>query len=153
MMQSRFAPAPPTTSSTSWKVHSVVQSLTRTVRIFSPQPPSFSAATMFLRAPGLASGAQASSRSRNTWSAGSPLAFSRKRGLEPGTPRQDRRGRRGAVSDAGPVGAESDAVIALENATAGIGGAGRCSTGHRAEPSQTSQHVAKHSLPKLTLYV
>src|SRR3954454_22275067 len=97
MMQSRLAPAPPTTSSTSWKVHSVVQSLTRTVRILSPQPPSFRAATMFLRAPGLASGAHASSRSRKTWSAGRPLAFSRKRGLLPGTARLERRGRRSAT--------------------------------------------------------
>src|SRR3954470_20592172 len=97
MMQSRFAPAPPTTSSTSWKVHSVVQSLTRTVRILSPQPPSFSAATMFFRAPGLASGAHASSRSRNTWSAGSPLALSRKRGLLPGTARLERRDRSSAT--------------------------------------------------------
>ena len=97
MMQSRFAPAPPTTSSTSWKVHSVVQSLTRTVRILSPQPPSFSAATMFLRAPGLASGAQASSRSRKTWSAGRPFAFSRNRGLLPGTARLERRDRSSAT--------------------------------------------------------
>src|SRR3712207_2005602 len=97
MMQSRSAPAPPTTSMTSWKVHSVVQSLTRTVRILSPQPPSFSAATMFLRAPGLASGAHASSRSRNTWSAPRPLAFSRKRGLLPGTARLERRDRSSAT--------------------------------------------------------
>src|SRR6476661_5536201 len=97
MMQSSSAPAPPTTSSTSWKVHSVVQSLTRTVRILSPQPPSLSAATMFLRAPGLASGAHASSRSRKTWSAGRPLAFSRNRGLLPGTARLERRDRSSAT--------------------------------------------------------
>ncbi len=48
----------------------MVQSFTRTTRIFPSQPPSFSASTIVLRAPGLASGAQASSRSRNTWSAG-----------------------------------------------------------------------------------
>src|SRR4051794_16046796 len=97
MMQSSSAPAPLTTSMTSWNVHSVVQSFTRTVRILSPQPPSFSAATMFLRAPGLASGAHASSRSRNTWSAPSPLAFSRNRGLLPGTARLERRDRSSAT--------------------------------------------------------
>src|SRR3954452_17066010 len=52
---------------------------------------------MFLRAPGLASGAHASSRSRNTWSAGRPLAFSRKRGLLPGTARLERRDRSSAT--------------------------------------------------------
>ena len=36
MMQSRFAPAPSTTSMTSRYVHSVVKSLTRTVRTLSP---------------------------------------------------------------------------------------------------------------------
>ncbi|KQS68275.1 hypothetical protein ASG41_04510 [Modestobacter sp. Leaf380] len=97
MIASSSAPAPPTTSMTSWNVHSVVQSLTRTVRILSPQPPSLRAATMFLRAPGLASGAQASSRSRNTWSAGRPLAFSRNRGLLPGTARLERRDRSSAT--------------------------------------------------------
>src|SRR3978361_1177169 len=97
MIASRFAPAPPTTSRTSVNVHSVVQAFTRTVRILSPQPPSLSAATMFLRALGLASGAQASSRSRKTWSAGSPLAFSRKRGLLPGTARLERRDRSSAT--------------------------------------------------------
>src|SRR5262245_47934810 len=72
-----------------------------------PQPPSFSAATMFLRAAGLTSGAVASSRSRNTWSAGRIFAFSRKRGLLPGTARHDRRGRSGSVMVASmPPGAD-----------------------------------------------
>src|SRR5689334_2934527 len=53
---------------------------------------------MFLRASGFTSGAQASSRSRKTWSAGRPLAFSRNRGLLPGTARQERRGRRVSVT-------------------------------------------------------
>src|SRR5688572_20991188 len=101
MIASRFAPAPPTTSSTSWNVHSVVQSLTRTVRILSPQPPSLRAATMFLRAPGLANGAHASSRSRKTWSAGRPLALSRNRGLLPGTARLERRDRSSATGPPG----------------------------------------------------
>ena len=112
MMQSSSAPAPPTTSSTSVKVHSVVQSLTRTVRILSPQPPSLSAATMFLRAPGLASGAHASSRSRNTWSAGRPLAFSRNRGLLPGTARLERRDRSSATVP--PLGRWIDASVTGE---------------------------------------
>src|SRR5579875_766399 len=103
MMQSRFGPAPSTTSITSRYVQCVVQSLTRTTRILSPQPPSFSAATMFLRASGFTSGAQASSRSRNTWSAGRPFAFSRKRGLLPGTARQERRGRSVAASEVIPT--------------------------------------------------
>src|SRR5947209_1240372 len=52
---------------------------------------------MFFRALGLASGAQASSRSRKTWSAGRPLALSRKRGLLPGTARLERRDRSPAM--------------------------------------------------------
>ena len=48
---------------------------------------------MFVRASGLASGATASSMSRNTWSAGSPCALSIILGLEPGTARLERRGR------------------------------------------------------------
>ena len=71
----------------------MVQSLTRTTRVLPLQSPVFSASTIRCRALSLTSGAQASSRSRNTWSAGRPWAFSRKRGLLPGTARQDRRGR------------------------------------------------------------
>src|SRR3954452_15414393 len=91
MMQSRLAPAPPTTSITSAYVHSVVQSFTRTTRSLLPQPPSFSAATMFFRASTLAIGATESSRSRNTWSASSPFALARNRGIDPGVARHDRR--------------------------------------------------------------
>ena len=76
----------------------MVQSLTRTVRIRSPQPPSFSAATMFLRASGLASGATASSMSRKTWSVGSPLALSIILVLDPGTARLERRDRSGRAA-------------------------------------------------------
>jgi hypothetical protein len=94
MMQSRFWPAPSTTVTTSRYVHSVVQSLTRTTRVLPVQSPSLRNLTMVCRASGLARGAQASSRSRKTWSAGRPWAFSRKRGLLPGTARQERRGRR-----------------------------------------------------------
>ena len=71
----------------------MVQSLTRTVRTRSPQSPVFSTSTMFSRASGLASGATESSRSRKTWSDSRPWAFSRKRGLEPGTAWQERRAR------------------------------------------------------------
>src|SRR5437763_5578388 len=91
MIASRCPPAPSTTSITSWYVHGLVRSLTRTTRAFPVHSPSLSAATMFLRAPGLASGATASSRSRNTWSAGRPWALSSILGLEPGTARQERR--------------------------------------------------------------
>src|SRR5256714_14215919 len=55
---------------------------------------------MFFRAPGLASGATASSRSRNTWSTGSPWALSSIFGFEPGTARQERRA--GAAGPPGP---------------------------------------------------
>ena len=104
MMQSRFGPAPSTTVMTSRYVQCVVQSLTRTTRVLPVQSPSFSASTMVCRAPSLASGAQASSRSRKTWSAGRPWAFSRKRGLLPGTARQERRGRSGSAGASGVVG-------------------------------------------------
>src|SRR5829696_3707428 len=117
MIASSSAPAPPTTSSTSWNVHSVVQSLTRTVRILSPQPPSLSAATMFLRAPGLASGATASSMSRKTWSASRPFAFSRKRGLLPGTARLERRDRSSAT-----VPPRSSSVVGYRRVTTGLCG-------------------------------
>jgi hypothetical protein len=103
--QSRLAPAPSTTSITSRYVHGVVRSLTRTTRVRPPQSPSFSAATMFLRASGFASGATASSRSRKTWSAGSVRALSSIFRLDPGTARQDRRGR-----PAAPIGGSLQVV-------------------------------------------
>src|SRR5215469_4973303 len=80
------------------------------------------------RALSLTSGAQASSRSRNTWSAGRPWAFSRKRGLLPGTARQDRRGRsRPAVTGAPSAGVilrlwyPAEPARAWAGATAGPG--------------------------------
>src|SRR4051812_5525360 len=48
---------------------------------------------MFLRASAFAIGATESSRSRKTWSELRPWAFSRNRGLEPGTAWQERRAR------------------------------------------------------------
>ena len=97
MIASRLAPAPSTTSTTSRYVHGVVRSLTRTTRVRPAQSPSFRAATTFLRASGLASGATASSRSRKTWSAGRPWALPSILTLDPGTARQDRRGRPSAA--------------------------------------------------------
>lgn len=71
---------------------SVVQSLTRTTFSWSPQPSSFSASTMVVRACSLASGDTASSRSRKSASAGRPFALSIILRLLPGTARTDRRG-------------------------------------------------------------
>src|SRR4051794_3034634 len=65
---------------------------------------------MFLRASALAIGATESSMSRNTWSEARPCAFSRKRGLEPGTAWHDRRARssRRADADGSGTGASFD---------------------------------------------
>ncbi|CDZ92354.1 hypothetical protein RHRU231_950004 [Rhodococcus ruber] len=71
---------------------SVVQSLTRTTFSCSPHPPSFSASTIVVRACSFASGETASSRSRNTSSAGRPLALSIILRLLPGTASTDLRG-------------------------------------------------------------
>ena len=90
---SRWAPAAETTSITSVWVHGVVQSFTRTPRSWPAQPGPASAAATWVRARALASGATASSRSRNTSSAGRPLAFSIIFRLLPGTERQVLRGR------------------------------------------------------------
>src|SRR3954462_12462147 len=54
---------------------------------------------MFLRASALAIGATESSMSRNTWSESRPCAFSRKRGLEPGTAWHERRARSSRRAD------------------------------------------------------
>src|SRR3954468_13538177 len=68
---------------------------------------------MFFRPPGFASGAHASFSSRNTWSAGSPLAFSKKRGLLPGTARLERRDRASATVPPLRVRALCDRIVAL----------------------------------------
>ena len=73
----------------------MVQSLTRTTRVLPVQSPVLSASTIRCRALSFTNGAQASSRSRNTWSAGRPWAFSRKRGLLPGTAGRTGEGRPG----------------------------------------------------------
>ena len=68
--------------------------LTRTTRVGAVQSCAVSASTTFWRvASFFSSGATASSRSRNTMSAGSAAAFASILGLEPGTARQDRRRR------------------------------------------------------------
>ena len=133
MMQSRFCPAPSTTVTTSRYVHSVVQSLTRTTRVLPVQSPSLRNLTMVCRASGLASGAHASSRSRKTWSAGRPWAFSRKRGLLPGTARQERRGRRrlGRCAAKPPVGravaGDGRAGVVMRGPPGGRAGGRACS--------------------------
>src|SRR3954468_4907474 len=84
---------------TSYAVHSVSQALTRTHRTRSPQSNDLIASTTLGRAASFSSGDTASSRSRKVMSAGivGPLAsiFS----LEPGTERQERRGRTPGGSD------------------------------------------------------
>src|ERR1700677_315197 len=97
MTVSRFFPAPVTTSMMSSKHHSVVTSLTRTQRVFLPQSRPFRASTMVLRAPGLADGATASSRSRKTWSASEAAALAIIFSLTPGTESCERRRRMGRV--------------------------------------------------------
>src|SRR5438132_1359249 len=67
----------------------------RTTRVLAPQSWVVSASTIFARAPGFSSGAQASSRSRNTSSAALAAAFSIILGLLPGQARTDRRRRWG----------------------------------------------------------
>ena len=64
--------------------HGVSMPLTRMNTSRAPKPPAFTAATTWLRAVSLASGATASSRSRITPSAGSVFAFSSARAFEPG---------------------------------------------------------------------
>src|SRR6202140_2043682 len=95
MMQSRRSPAPPTTSPRSSKANWLVTWLIRTTRVLPCQSCVCNASTTLARAAGFSSGAQASSRSRNTSSAALLAAFSIMRGLLPGTARTDRRRRAG----------------------------------------------------------
>src|SRR5665213_2567536 len=95
MMVSIFLPAPSTTSMTSSKHQEVVTSLMRTQRVFLPQSSPFRASTMVLRAPALAEGATASSRSRKTWSASLDAALAIIFSLTPGTESCERRRRLG----------------------------------------------------------
>ena len=76
------------------KHHVVSMPLTRTTRVGAVHSCPVSASTTFWRvASFFSSGATASSRSRNTMSAGSAAALASILGLEPGTARQDRRRR------------------------------------------------------------
>ena len=79
------------------KHQGVVTSLIRTQRVFLPQSRPFSASTMVLRAPALAEGATASSRSRNTWSASEAAALAIIFSLTPGTESWERRRRMGRL--------------------------------------------------------
>src|SRR5262249_37806258 len=93
------SPAPSTIVITSRYVHSVSHALTRTHNTVSPQSSSLIAWTILSRAPSFSSGATASSRSRNTMSAARPGALPSIFSLEPGTDRQERRGRLRERSD------------------------------------------------------
>src|SRR3954453_348225 len=96
---SRRSPALPTTSMTSPYVHLVSHALTRTQSTRSPQSRFLMASTTLARAASFSSGATESSRSRNVMSAGTEGPLARKRSLEPGTDRHDRRGRLRLRSD------------------------------------------------------
>ena len=76
---------------------SVSSPFTRMVSSRLPYSPEVRAATTLSRASALASGATASSRSRISESADSPLAFSSARVLAPGMYSTERRGRRASV--------------------------------------------------------
>ena len=93
MSTSRASRAPVTTSMTSSWHQGVSSPLTRTARTVRPQSSSVRAATAVARAPTLATGAQASSRSRNTRSAPDDAAFSHIFSLLAGVASSDRRAR------------------------------------------------------------
>src|SRR3954469_7381170 len=99
MTSSRRSPALPTTSMTSPYVHLVSQALMRTHSTRSPQSRFLMASTTLVRAPSFSNGATESSRSRNVMSAGIVGPLARKRSLEPGTDRHERRGRLRLRSD------------------------------------------------------
>ena len=91
--QSSASPAPATTPSRSSRHQGVPTTLIRTARVCGHP---LTAQRVDDQLPGrivLPSGATASSRSRNTWSAGSVAAFRSIFSLEPGTARHERRTR------------------------------------------------------------
>ena len=93
MMMSSLSPAPSRMLTMSYTAHSVSWSFTRTARRVRPQSSSLRPSMAICRAPSLAAGAVASSKSRNTRSASDPAAFSTNFGLEAGTASSDRRSR------------------------------------------------------------
>ena len=93
MISSRRSPALPTTSMMSYAVHLVLQSFTRTHNTLSPQSLPRIAAAIFARDASFSLGATASSRSRNTMSAGIPGPLPSIFSDEPGIDRHERRGR------------------------------------------------------------
>ena len=93
MSTSTASRAPVTTSITSSWHHGVPTPLTRTARTVRPQSRPVSAPTAICRAPSLADGAQASSRSRNTRSAPDDADFSHIRSLLAGVASSERRAR------------------------------------------------------------
>ena len=93
MISSSRGPALPTTSMTSYAVHFVDQSFTRTQSTLSPHSWSRTAAATLARDASFSLGATASSRSRNTMSAGMPGPLPSIFSLEPGMDRHERRGR------------------------------------------------------------
>ena len=101
MSTSSASRAPVTTSMMSPWHHGVSMPLIRTARTVRPQSCPVRAATAIARAPSLATGAQASSRSRNTRSAPDVGAFSHMRSLLAGVASSDRRAR--GVDHASPL--------------------------------------------------
>jgi hypothetical protein len=93
MMASIRSPALSTTSITSRAHHFVSTLFTRTTTVVSANSPSLRAWITLPRASSLAPGATESSRSMKTSSAGRAGALASILGLDPGTERQDRRGR------------------------------------------------------------
>src|SRR5207245_10019232 len=77
----------------------VSHAFTRTHRTFSPQSWFLTASTTFARADSFSRGATESSRSMNTMSAARPGALASIFSLDPGTDRQERRGRFRVRSD------------------------------------------------------
>ena len=93
MSTSSDSRAPVTTSMMSPWHHGVSRPFTRTARTVRPQSKPVSAATAVPRAASLATGAQASSRSKKTRSAPEPAAFSHIRSLLAGVASSERRAR------------------------------------------------------------
>src|SRR3954452_8586193 len=103
MISLRRSPAFPTTLMRSNVVHLVSHALTRTHITRSPQSWLLIASTTLGRAASFSNGDTASSRSRNVMSAGIVGPFASIFSLEPGTDRQERRGRSRERADMAPM--------------------------------------------------